>query len=506
MSKAKYVGSIDQGTTSTRFILFDQKGQSVASHQLEHKQIYPKPGWVEHDPLEIWQKTGDVIQATMQKTGAVPEEIAALGITNQRETVICWNPKTGKPYYNAIVWQDVRTSEMVNRLKAEGWEEPVRKKTGLPMVSYFSGTKMKWILDNVSGVRQAAEKGEAVFGTIDTYLIWQLTGGPGRGSHVTDVTNASRTLLMDLETLDWDEELLKVFEIPRSMLPEIRSSAAATPYGYTTDAGPFGGKAPLCGILGDQQAALFGQAGFKRGDSKNTYGTGCFLLLNTAEKLVRSTQGLITTPAYRIGKEKAQYALEGSIAVAGSLVQWVRDNLGLISSSPEIDDLAGAVEDAGGVYVVPAFAGLFAPYWRPDARGVITGLTGYADKRHIGRAVLESTAYQARDIFDAMKKDAGIDITSLRVDGGMVVSEPLMQFQADILNVPVIRPMVTETTALGSAYAAGISVGFWADLEEVASHWKEDKRWLPQMDDSVRKERMHYWKKAVDRTLNWVED
>lgn len=506
MSKAKYVGSIDQGTTSTRFILFNKKGLPVASHQLEHQQIYPKPGWVEHEPLEIWQRTSDVIRATLQKEGAVASEIAALGITNQRETVICWNRKTGKPYYNAIVWQDVRTSDTIEGMKGEGLNDMFRRKAGLPLATYFSGSKMKWILDHNPEARRAGEKGEAFFGTIDTYLIWQLTGGPDRGSHVTDVTNASRTLLMNLETLDWDDDLLEAFGIPRSMLPEIRSSSAAYPYGHTSPEGPFNGQVPICGILGDQQAALFGQACFQEGSSKNTYGTGCFLLLNTGEKLVHSTHGLLSTVAYRIGKEKPQYALEGSIAVAGSLVQWVRDNLGLISGGPEADRLAMQVEDSGGVFIVPAFSGLFAPHWRPDARGVFTGLTGYVNKKHIARAVLESTAYQTYDIFSAMVKDSGIDIKDLRVDGGMVVSEPLMQFQADILKVPVIRPEVTETTALGSAYAAGLSVGFWDNLDELSSHWKEDKRWLPNMEDTKRQKYLKYWNKAVERTLNWAEE
>jgi glycerol kinase len=505
MGHHRFVGAIDQGTTSSRFIIFDHQGKIVASHQREHRQIYPKPGWVEHDPLEIWQSTSDVIRATMQKSGITAPEIEAIGITNQRETVVCWNPKTGKPFYNAIVWQDMRTSDIIDTLSADGGPDRFRKKTGLPLAAYFSGSKMQWILENVPGVRKAAEKGEAVFGTIDTYLVWQLTGGPGKGVLVTDVTNASRTLLMDLATLAWDDELLEVFTVPRSMLPQIRSSVAADPYGYSSDEGPLGGKVPVSAILGDQQAALFGQACFEKGTSKNTYGTGCFMLLNTGEELIHSEQGLLTTVACRVGKEPAMYALEGSIAVAGALVQWVRDNLGLIKESVEIETLARKEEDSGGVYIVPAFSGLFAPYWRNEARGVIAGLTGYVNSGHIARAVLEATAFQTKDIFSAMEKDSGLKIKDLKVDGGMVANEILMQFQADILNVPVIRPEVTETTALGAAYAAGLSVGFWSDREELAGHWKEEKRWSSSMKEEERQEKMRLWKKAVDRTMGWLD-
>ncbi len=500
----RYIAAIDQGTTSTRCILFDHEGRTVSSAQLEHRQIFPRPGWVEHDPLEIWQKTNDVIRTTVQKSGVTAERIEALGITNQRETVVCWNRRTGKPYYNALVWQDTRTADIIDGLARTEGPDRFRKKTGLPLATYFSGSKMKWILDNVPEVRRKGEAGEAVFGTIDTYIIWQLTGGPGKGAFVTDVTNASRTLLMNLETLDWDDELLEAFTVPAAMLPEIRSSSAAEPYGYTTPEGPFSGRVPICGILGDQQAALFGQACFEKGTSKNTYGTGCFLLENTGENFVVSRHGLLTTVAYRVGREEPVYALEGSIAVAGALVQWVRDNLGLIEQSPEINDLAEKVEDSGGVYIVPAFSGLFAPYWHSDARGVITGLTGYVNKYHLARAVLEATAFQTRDIFAAMEKDSGITVTSLKVDGGMTASEILMQFQADILGVPVIRPRVTETTALGAAYAAGLSSGFWRDRAELATHWKEDKRWLPAMDEDEKKIKMEFWRKAVQRTMDWL--
>lgn len=501
----RFVGAIDQGTTSSRFILFDEAGRIVASHQLEHKQIYPQPGWVEHDPLEIWQRTADVIRATMQKSGVTAREIVSVGITNQRETVVCWNPKNGKPWCNALVWQDMRTSDSIEALAAQGGYDRFRARTGLPLAAYFSGSKMKWILDHVGGVREAAGRGEAVFGTIDTYLIWQLTGGPGRGVHVTDVTNASRTFLMNLETLAWDDELLSVFSVPREMLPEIRSSIAAIPYGTSTEGGPFGGEIPLAGILGDQQAALFGQACFEKGSSKNTYGTGCFMLQNTGPEIVHSNHGLLTTVAYRKGTDKACYALEGSIAVAGSLVQWVRDNLGLIRESAEIETLASTVADSGGVYIVPAFSGLFAPYWRTEARGIIAGLTAYVTSGHIARAVIESTAFQTRDIVEAMEKDSGIAISELKVDGGMVVDEILMQFQADLLEVPVIRPEVTETTALGAAYAAGLSVGFWKSMDDLKGHWQENRRWTSSLDRDSRKVRLNFWKKAVERAMGWLE-
>lgn len=505
MNRRRFVGAIDQGTTSSRFILFDNGGNIAASHQMEHRQIYPRPGWVEHDPLEIWQKTCDVIRTTLQKSGVTAAEIDSIGITNQRETVVCWNPRTGEPCCNALVWQDMRSGGIIEELSAAGGPDRFRKKTGLPLAAYFSGPKMKWILDHVPGVRQAAARGEAVFGTIDTYLVWQLTGGPGKGVLVTDVTNASRTLLMNLETLSWDTELLDVFGIPGAMLPEIRSSVASEPYGTSETEGPFGGQVPICGILGDQQAALFGQACFSRGSSKNTYGTGCFMLLNTGEEIIHSEYGLLTTVACRIGNNRAMYALEGSVAVAGSLVQWVRDNIGLIASSAEIETLARSVEDSGGVSIVPAFSGLFAPYWKNDARGIIAGLTGYVTAGHLARAVLEATAFQTKDIFDAMEKDSGLRIPDLKVDGGMVANEILMQFQADVLGVPVIRPRITETTALGAAYAAGLSTGFWRSRDELAGHWEEDTRWERRMEDEERRIRLKYWKKAVNLTMGWLE-
>ncbi len=501
----KYIGAIDQGTTSTRFILFNKKGKIVNSHQMEHKQIYVKPGWVEHDPLEIWERTQEVIKKTIKKADIAAEQIAAVGITNQRETTVVWDPKTGKPYGNAIVWQDTRTAPIVETLSREGGGDRFRSKTGLPLATYFSGTKMKWILENREGVKEAGEKGDAVFGTIDTYIIWQLTGGTKGGVLVTDVTNASRTLLMDLHSIEWDDEQLHIFGIPRAMLPEIFPSIPDGPYGRTREDGPFGVSIPVAGILGDQQAAVFGQTCYDSGSSKNTYGTGCFMLMNTGEECIESKNGLITTVAYKIGNNKPVYALEGSIAIAGSLVQWLRDNLGLIKESSEIEALAQKVPDSGDVYIVPAFSGLFAPHWRPDARGVITGLTGYANAAHIARAVLEATAFQTREIYDAMKEDSGLDIPFLKVDGGMVVNDLLMQFQADMLGVPVIRPEITETTALGAAYAAGLSVGFWRSLEDLSDYWREDRRWTPLMDDEERKHRYHFWKKAVERSLNWNE-
>jgi glycerol kinase len=505
MGSEKFIGAIDQGTTSTRFILFNHQGQQVASAQEEHRQIYPQPGWVEHDPREIIEKTGRVITAALKKAGITPSQVEAVGITNQRETTLVWDPSTGEPLHNALVWQDTRTGSIVEELSADGGQDRLRGKTGLPLATYFAGPKMKWLLDNVPGLRKRGEEGRAVFGTVDTWVIWNLTGGPRKGSFVTDVTNASRTMLMNLHTMEWDQELLDLFTVPRGMLPEIRSSVAARPYGTTLADGPFGGEIPLTGILGDQQAAMFGQACFKPGMGKNTYGTGCFLLSNIGETPTVSRYGLLTTALYRIGQGKPVYALEGSIAVAGSLVQWVRDNLGLISTSAEIESLAAREKDSGGVYIVPAFAGLFAPHWRPDARGIVSGLTGYANRSHIARAVLESTAFQTREIVEAMEKDSGSTLTTLKVDGGMVVNELLMQFQADILNIPVIRPRVTETTALGAAYAAGLSVGFWQDLEEIASQWAEDKRWLPSMEEAERAHRYRYWMKAVERTMNWQD-
>ena len=505
----QFVGAIDQGTTSTRFILFDQNGQPSGSYQMEHKQIFPKAGWVEHDALEIWKNTTEVILQTLKTTGVDPGQIASIGITNQRETIVVWNPKTGEPYGNAIVWQDTRTAGLVDRLAREDSAETgidrFRKKTGLPLATYFSGPKLAWVLEENPETREAAERGEALFGTVDSWLVWNLTGGAKRGTHVTDVTNASRTLLMNLESLKWDEEMKDELQIPGSMLPKIVASVPGEPYGYTQTDGPFGAEIPVAGILGDQQAALFGQVCFSPGMSKNTYGTGCFLLLNIGEKASQSENGLLTTVAYQRADKAPVYALEGSIAVAGSLVQWVRDNLNIIESSPEIDELASSVEDSGGVYFVPAFSGLFAPYWRSDARGVIAGLSGYANKAHIARAVLEATAFQALEIFKAMEQDSGLPISSLKVDGGMVVSEVLMQFQADLLGVPVIRPRFVETTALGAAYAAGLSVGFWESEEELQALWGEDKRWNPQMDEAERTRKVGFWNKAVERSFGWLE-
>jgi len=491
----KYVAAIDQGTTSTRCILFDHSGNIVAVDQKEHEQIYPKPGWVEHDPLEIWERTQRVVRGVLDKSGADVINIAAVGVTNQRETTVVWERETGRPVYNAIVWQDTRTDAICSELARDGGQDRFRTKTGLPLATYFSGPKIQWILDNVSGARQRAEKGELLFGNMDTWVLWNMTG-----AHVTDVTNASRTLLMDLKTLDWDEEILHILGIPRLMLPKIRSSSEV----YGNAKGGLGG-APLAGDLGDQQAALFGQTCFSPGEAKNTYGTGCFMLMNTGEKPVLSKNGLLTTLGYKIGSQPAIYALEGSIAIAGALVQWLRDNLGMIEKSSEVETLAGTVDDNGGIYFVPAFSGLFAPYWRSDARGAIVGLTRYANKGHIARAVLEATAYQTREVLDAMEKDSGVRLTALKVDGGMVFNELLMQFQADMLDVPVVRPKVAETTALGAAYAAGLAVGFWKDYDELRLNWGKDREWKPSMPIEKRKALYAGWKKAVTRTFNWIE-
>jgi len=501
---AKYVAAIDQGTTSTRFIIFDHGGNVIAVAQKEHKQIYPKPGWVEHDPLEIWENTLEVTERGLKSAHLQSADIAAIGITNQRETTVAWDKNTGKPVYNAIVWQDTRTDVICAKLAKSGGQNRFRKKTGLPLATYFSGPKIKWILDNVQGTKEKAKKGDLLFGTIDSWLIWNLTG-----EHVTDVTNASRTMLMDLKSLDWDEEILKALGIPRAMLPTIKSSSEI--YGYINARGGVlaaedGGKSiPVAGDLGDQQAALFGQTCFKAGEAKNTYGTGCFMLLNTGEKPVQSKAGLLTTLGYKIGNRKAVYALEGSIAIAGAMVQWLRDNLGLIQSSAEVEALAKSVADNGGIYFVPAFSGLYAPYWKSDARGVIVGMTRYVNKGHIARAALEATAYQTREVLDAMEKDSGVKLTSLKVDGGMVFNELLMQFQSDILNVPVVRPKVAETTSLGAAYAAGLAVGFWKDFNELKNNWGRDKQWNPTMDSKVRKKLYSGWKKAVTRAFDWVE-
>ncbi|WKZ35926.1 MAG: glycerol kinase GlpK [Anaerolineales bacterium] len=500
---SNYVAAIDQGTTSTRFIIFDHGGNIVAVEQKEHQQMYPKPGWVEHDPLEIWERTQEVMRGALQKAsdryGVTHEQITAIGVTNQRETTVVWDKKTGKPVYNAIVWQDTRTDVICAKLAKQGGQNRFRRKTGLPLATYFSGPKIKWILDNVKGAQAKAKKGDLLFGNIDAWLIWNLTG-----EHVTDVTNASRTMLMNLKTLDWDPGILKVMGIPRAMLPSIKSSSEV--YGSVKEAG----QSPLRGILvagdlGDQQAALFGQTCFKAGEAKNTYGTGCFMLMNTGEKPVRSRAGLLTTLGYKIGSRKAVYALEGSIAITGALIQWLRDNLGLIQSSAEVEALAKSVEDNGGIYFVPAFSGLYAPYWKSDARGVIVGMTRYVNKGHIARAALEATAYQTREVLDAMEKDSGVRLRSLKVDGGMVFNELLMQFQSDILNVPVVRPQVAETTALGAAYAAGLAVGFWENLDELKANWGRDKEWMPDMNAKARKSLYAGWKKAVRRTFDWVD-
>src|SRR5664280_1781745 len=496
----KYVGALDQGTTSTRFMIFDHAGAVVAVDQKEHEQIYPKPGWVEHDAMEIWARSQDVIKGALAKAGITAADLAAVGITNQRETAVVWDRKTGKPVYNAIVWQDTRTDQICAALAADGGSDRLRPKTGLPLATYFSGPKVKWILDNVDGARAKAEAGDLLFGNIDSWCIWNLTGGPSGGVHVTDVTNASRTMLMNLETLDWDPEILSLMGIPKSMLPAIKASSEV--YGKAT--GDLAG-IPVAGDLGDQQAALFGQTCFSAGEAKNTYGTGCFMLLNTGTKPVQSKSGLLTTLGYKIGDQPAVYALEGSIAITGALVQWLRDNLGMIKTSGEIEDLAKTVDDNGGVYFVPAFSGLFAPYWKGNARGVIAGLTRYVDRGHIARAVLEATAWQTREVLDAMNADSGVALRSLKVDGGMAHNELLMQFQADVLGVPVIRPKVAETTALGAAYAAGLAVGFWSAIDDLRANWSSDREWRPAMDPAAREKEYRLWKKAVTRTFDWVE-
>jgi glycerol kinase len=491
----KFIAALDQGTTSTRCILFDHAGNISGVDQKEHKQIYPKPGWVEHDPLEIWERTQQVMRGALDKSGIAAADVAAVGITNQRETTVVWEKSTGKPIYNAIVWQDTRTDVLCNELAKTGGQDRLREKTGLPLATYFSGPKIQWILENVSEARKKAEAGELLFGNIDTWVIWNLTG-----ANVTDVTNASRTLMMNLSTLDWDEEILSLLGIPRAMLPEIRSSSEV----YGQARGSMGG-IPVAGDLGDQQAALFGQTCYNPGEAKNTYGTGCFMLMNTGEEPVPSKSGLLTTLGYKIGDQKAVYALEGSIAITGALVQWLRDNLGLIEKSADVESLARTVEDNGGIYFVPAFSGLFAPYWRSDARGAIVGMTRYVNKGHIARAALEATAYQTREVLDAMEKDSGVKLTTLKVDGGMVFNELLMQFQSDVLSVPVIRPKVAETTALGAAYAAGLAVGFWRNFDELRANWGRDKEWKPQMDAAHRDSLYTGWKKAVTRTFDWIE-
>jgi glycerol kinase len=496
-----YIGAIDQGTTSSRFIIFDRTGRIVSSAQKEHSQIYPRPGWVEHDPAEIRRNVEEVVSEAMRAKDIRPSDLAAIGITNQRETTLLWSRRTGKAVYNAIVWQDTRVADTVAKFSAHGRQDRYRLKTGLPLSTYFSGLKLRWILSEVPGARKAAETGDLIFGNIDSFVIWNMTGGVNGGAHVTDVTNASRTQLMNLETLDWDEELLGDFDIPRSVLPRIVSSSEI--YGKATLDAVRG--VPIAGDLGDQQAALFGQACFNSGEAKNTYGTGCFMLMNTGATPVQSTCGLITTLAYKIGKQPAVFALEGSVAITGALVQWMRDNLNLIQTSADIETLAMSVADNGGAYFVPAFSGLYAPYWKDNARGVIAGLTRYINKGHIARAVLEATAYQVREIVDAMQCDSGIVLDSLRVDGGMVFNRLLMQFQADIIGKPVVRPMVTETTALGAAYAAGLAVGLFQDTKELAQNWAEDTRWLPAMEETHRERLFRCWKKAVTRTFDWIE-
>jgi glycerol kinase len=495
-----YVGAIDQGTTSTRFIVVDRSGQTIAAAQKEHRQIYPKPGWVEHDPEEIWTNTRAVIAEALGKANLKPSDLKAIGITNQRETTVLWDRRTGKALANAIVWQDTRVDQLVGAFARDGGKDRFRAKTGLPLASYFSGLKLHWLLANVPGAREKAERGEALFGTIDTFLMWNLTGGPDGGLHVTDVTNASRTQLMHLQTLDWDREMLATFEIPRAVLPEIRSSSEV--YGEAKIAEIAG--IAIAGILGDQQAALVGQACFRPGEAKNTYGTGNFLLMNTGTRIVPSTAGLITTVAYKRGREPACYALEGSIAITGALVQWLRDNLGLIKSSGEVEALAASVPDNGDVYIVPAFSGLYAPHWKEDARGVITGLTRYANRGHFARAALEAVAYQTREVLEAMEKDSSIAIKELRTDGGMVVNELLMQFQADILDVPVVRPKVIETTALGAAYAAGLATGYWQSADDLVANWGIDKTWTPSMPRDKREALFQSWNKAVTRSFGWV--
>jgi glycerol kinase len=497
---AQYVGALDQGTTSTRFMIFDHSGQVVGIHQKEHEQIYPKPGWVEHDPAEIWARSQEVIRGALERAGIQASALAAVGITNQRETTLVWDRTTGRAVHNAIVWQDTRTDQIINELARDGGQDRLRAKVGLPHATYFSGPKVNCIHANVEGARAKAEAGDLVFGNIDTWCIWNLTGGVNGGVHVTDVTNASRTMLMDLQSLDWDDDILALMGIPRSMLPQIKASAEV----YGTAVGDLAG-IPVAGDLGDQQAALFGQTCFSAGEAKNTYGTGCFMLMNTGEKVVPSKSGLLTTLGYKIGDRPAVYALEGSIAITGALVQWLRDNLGMITSSAEVEALAGTVEDNGGVYFVPAFSGLFAPYWRSEARGVIAGLTRYVTKGHIARAVLEATAWQTREVLDAMNADSGVELTALKVDGGMVFNELLMQFQSDVLGVPVIRPKVAETTALGAAYAAGLAVGFWGEVEDLRANWAKDKEWTPTLDPAVREKEYRLWKKAVTRTFDWVE-
>jgi glycerol kinase len=497
---SKYVAAIDQGTTSTRCMVFDHSGKVISVDQKEHEQIFPQPGWVEHSPTEIWERTQEVVKGALSKGGLTTADLAAVGVTNQRETTVVWDRKTGTPVHNAIVWQDTRTDRICDELARDGGQDRFRAQVGLPLATYFSGPKVKWIIDNVPGVRERAKSGDIVFGNIDTWVVWNLTGGTDGGVHVTDPTNASRTMLMDLATLDWDDAILDTMGIPRAMLPEIKSSSME----YGKAKGTLDG-IPVAGILGDQQAAVFGQTCFSPGEAKNTYGTGNLLLLNTGTTPVQSENGLLTTVGYKIGDQDAVYCLEGAIAVTGSLVQWLRDNIGLFNSAPEIEALARTVDDNGGCYFVPAFSGLFAPYWKSDARGAIVGLTRYVNKGHIARAVLEATAFQTKEVVDAMNADSGVPLLALKVDGGMVQNDLLMQFQSDILDVPVVRPVVAETTSLGAAYAAGLAVGFWGEIEDLRANWGKDHEWTPSMDGARRDREYHMWKKAVTRTFDWVE-
>jgi glycerol kinase len=502
---AEFVGAIDQGTTSTRFMIFDHGGNAVGQHQLEHEQVLPQAGWVEHDPVEVWERTRTVVERTLADGHWIGDDLAAVGVTNQRETTVVWDPSTGRPYYNAIVWQDTRTDRIAAALERDGRGDVIRQKAGLPPATYFSGGKLQWILENVDGVREAAGNGGALFGNMDTWLLWNLTGGVHGGVHVTDVTNASRTMLMNLATLDWDDELCAMFGVPSRMLPEIRPSSDPAFYGTTVAGGPFGAELPLSGDLGDQQAAVVGQVCFSPGEAKNTYGTGNFLLLNTGNEIVRSKHGLLTTVGYKIGDQPAVYCLEGSIAVTGSAIQWLRDQLRIIGLAAETEAIAASVPDSGGVYFVPAFSGLFAPYWRSDARGAILGLSRFNTRAHVVRAALEAICYQSKDVADAMEKDSGVELDVLKVDGGATSNNMLMQMQADILGVPVSRPVVAETTALGAAYAAGLATGFWAGVEDLRQNWNEDKRWEPRWSEEDRAKAYAGWQKAVERTYGWVE-
>jgi glycerol kinase len=500
---ADYILAIDQGTTSSRAIIFDKSGSIIASGQREHSQIFPQAGWVEHDPKEIWDNTREVIGQALSKASLTRHDIAAIGITNQRETAVVWDKKTGIPVYNAIVWQDTRTQPIVDRLAADGGVERFKAQVGLPLATYFSGTKIVWILENVPGARARADAGDLIFGTTDTWVLWNLTGGIDGGVHTTDVTNASRTMFMDLETLAWDDDILAAFDVPKSMLPKISSSSEI--YG-TAHSSSLLREVPIAGILGDQQAATFGQAAFDAGEAKNTYGTGNFLIFNTGTEIVHSKNGLLTTVGYKLGDAEPHYALEGAIAITGALVQWLRDNLGVIGSADEIEAVAETVADNGGAYFVPAFSGLFAPYWRSDARGALVGLTRFVNKGHIARAALEATAFQTREVIDAVNADSGVPLTEIKVDGGMIANDLLMQFQSDMLGVPVIRPVVAETTALGAAYAAGLAVGFWSGLDDLRANWQEGKRWTPKMTAAERERQLRNWKKAVTKTFNWVDE